>query len=236
MNMASQRETTEQRSSKTFRFLSLPAEMRNMIYKLLVAPSKIPLPISHTFERAIVLINHQVNAEFLAIFYDIVSLRFYISNGLSVFYVADYVGKVLQSLPSQRVKRCKINVEANQGSRKSFSQSFERVTPDPRGIMVAGDVGRLRDHVDALVTALKAMRPLQVLDMSFISGIDHTQDIRRFCPENILESFTDLKGLRKVILKGDLSKEYAAYLEASMKAPPTTLSGEIKEADDSARG
>lgn len=81
----------------------------------------------------------------------------------------------------------------------------------------------MEQAVRCLVTGLKIMPRLELLEIIYVNCVKNIPKFKSYCHEVVLEPFAELVGLRNVSIEGDLSDEYAAYLRSSMmrsKTPP----------------
>lgn len=191
-----------------FRFLDLPPEIRNMIYSLLVwetYPSSFhDRKLSHHFEIGMLFLNRQIMAEAINIIYQklTLSLRF-------EFRAREWYEHCFFLWPNLR--RCKIFISLEQivamhfKGESSWSSQF-------------------RPCLQRLATGLDKLQNLEVLEIeysSLSSSADPASD--KICPDDVMDYFKDLRGLKSVTIVGDLEKEYSLELAAAMKLPRTHL-------------
>lgn len=83
---------------------------------------------------------------------------------------------------------------------------------------------QLRPCLQGLATGLGKLQNLEVLEIeysSLASSVDPASD--KLCPDDVMDCFKNLRGLRRVEIVGDLDKTYCLALTAAMKLPKTVL-------------
>lgn len=232
----SRHKATQVPEPTTFHFLALPAEIRNMIYRLLVVPYKInslePIKrerglrtlawwhrgedeiehfrtydVSLEYDATIVLLNRQVHTEFLVVYCDNARLEVNLCDRCR----CDLPTMNLQSVPIMYMKRCTVVLDVVGVRFGPFDRGWRGNSRSPRW---------LEKSLDQLVVELEAMHRLETLEIYFFDG---QKGVQRFDPKVVLKPFAKLAGLRHVSVEGDLSDEYAASLRSSMMRSKTAL-------------
>lgn len=220
----------------TFHFLALPAEIRNMIYRLLVVPYKIkpwdPIEqephlrtkawwhrgedqtehfrtydVSLQHDATIVLLNRQVRTEFLVVYCDNARLLVNLCDRCRW----DLTGKNPQRVPIMYMKRCTVVLNVVRVRFGPFDRERRGNSHSPRW---------MEKSLSQLVMELEALHRLETLEIHFFNC---QKDTQRYDPKVVLKPFAKLAGLRHVSVEGDLSDEYAASLRSSMMRSKTTL-------------
>ncbi|MCJ1469703.1 hypothetical protein MMC07_008344 [Pseudocyphellaria aurata] len=187
-----------------FRFLDLPPEIRNKVYSMLMwetSPSSFrDRKLSHHFEIAVLLLNRQITAEAIDVIYRnlTLSLRF-------EFWAREWYEHCFAPWPNLR--RCKIRI------------SFEQIV----ALHFKGTsswTSQFGPCLQGLATGLGKLKNLEVLEIkysSLSSSVDPAS--AKLCPDDVLDCFKNLRGLKRVKIVGDLEKEYSLELTAAMKLP-----------------
>lgn len=191
-----------------FRFLDLPPEIRNKIYSMLMwetSPARFrDRQLSHHFEIRVLLLNRQIMSEAIDVFYRklTLSLRF-------EFWAREWYELCFAQWPNLR--RCKVRI------------SFEQIV----AIHFKGKSSwssHFRSGLQGLATGLGKLDNLEVLEIeysSLSSSVDPAS--AKLCPDDVLDCFKNLRGLKRVKIVGDLEKKYSLELTAAMKLPKTLL-------------
>ena len=212
--------TTE---NDSFRLLDLPGELRNRVYLHMLRPTvclkDLTGQVSDWFNPAILCTSRQINAEVSSVIY-----KQQITVVLDPMAMA-CCKKGLHKLPEKsRFTRCGVDIDL----------SDPRLTMVDRDVTVTLDAGiKVAEMVHLLVEDLKEMRFLEELHLSCRratllkctlddAGFAIHEDTLLF-PDSTMDCFRKLKGLKKVVVEGDLGGEYVAGLLRYMNKPHVDL-------------
>lgn len=193
-----------------FRFLHLPAEIRNQVYGQLTWETDPNLVlhkanVSHRFDIAILLVNRQVTAEAIDIFYQQLTLRLRLE-----YWEAGWFQTWLAPYPNLR----RIGVQVS-------ARDFDEMTVVYYA--ASSSDSAFRRCVRGLRDGLGKMRDLEVLEIEYVSFSSISERGRfKLCPDNVMECFKSLRGLKKVSIVGDLDEEYAQEIVAAMTLPKSS--------------
>lgn len=247
--MVTLHKATEVPEPMPFRFLSLPAEIRNVIYKLLLIPNQEavlsvhetparpkfipiwPLPyrpiryfdnhrtqygVSLRRDPTVVLLNHQVHAEYSGVHLESSNLLVGIWDKVLTTSVPGRLGKDLQRPPLRYLKSARIFVNAGwELSKGTWNLSHIRYALHS----FECEIVEMQKAVRCLVAALRMMPRLESLEITYVNWVKDKREYSDYDPKAGLGPFAELVGLRDVSIKGDLRDDYAARLRSSMMRP-----------------
>ena len=204
----------------TFRFLDLPGELRNRVYFHMLRPVACLKDLtgytSDWFNPAILGTSRQIYYEASSIIY-----KHQITVVVDPMAMACCI-KGLHRLPQKsRFRRCGVDIDLSD-PRLTAGAQIKTLEIDPKK--------KVTDIIHLLVEDLKEMKFLEQLHLSckrttyVIRPRDHTGFAIPIFPANTMDCFRKLRGLKKIVIEGDLGEKYVASLLKYMNKPPVNLS------------
>jgi len=194
-----------------FRFLALPPELRNMIclHAFGISPTiqYDNYYASKRFDLSLLRVSRQVNTKASAVFRGAIFCRFTFRDCIDVA-----VFKRRTELTSLgRIRNLHVTLLLD-GSRAWWLRGIED------GVE-RSEESCLRRGVQSLTEVLQGMQKLQMLQIMFRDRRRRSWSGFGGGFEDVLDSFTVLKDLKRVMVLGDVGDGYAAYLESVMMCP-----------------
>ena len=205
------------RNRNVFRFLDLPQEIRNHIYADAIEPAKpFDSQVSHRFNSGLRLLNHQVNREASSIIYAIPDLTFWINSYESL---TDLPLKLQEAEVVPFFKTCRLDFFPIHWSLLEGDGDYD--LPDHRCL----PYGRFRKALSLVTKQLSIMPNVEGLEIGYFSTLPIAEMDYKFWPDDLMNCFKELRGFKKVTIKGDLEKSYAKQLATLMKQPRQARKG-----------
>lgn len=220
-----------------FRFLDLPGELRNRVYFHMLRPvvclKDLTGYTSDWFNPAILGTSRQVHYEASSFIY---------KNQITVLVDPMAMAcciKALRKMPEKsRFRRCRVEVDLSD-PRLTMGAPIKTLTPrrSITGVRVKildfDPERRVAEIINLLVEGLKEMRFLEELRLSckrttfVFRKVDHLGFAilvkAPIFPNSTMDCFRALRGLKKVVIEGDLGDDYVASLLEDMNKPSVNL-------------